>query len=270
MARLDWTARCEEGRRDELGLLAHNLNLMAERLDAAMQALEADVDEIAALSAQQREFFAAASHELKTPLTILCGQLESMQLGLGRYRDTQAVLPEALAEVARMERLVAEILTLVKLERADAWTQTPLDLSALTVEVCTALAPLAEERGMDFRCALAEGIWVRGNAALLEKAWHNIIDNALRHSPPGALVQVRLEETQFSVKNSGAHLPDGEEAALFRPFSRATRAPSAASDGSGLGLALTATILERHCLGYVLTDTGEGVVFCVWLEQNQN
>lgn len=142
MARLDWTARCEEGRRDELGLLANNLNLMAERLDAAMQALEADVDEIAALSAQQREFFAAASHELKTPLTILRGQLESMQLGLGRYRDTQAVLPEALAEVARMERLVAEILTLVKLERADAWTQTPLDLSALTVEVCTALAPL--------------------------------------------------------------------------------------------------------------------------------
>lgn len=190
MARLDWTARCEEGRRDELGLLAHNLNLMAERLDAAMQALEADVDEIAALSAQQREFFAAASHELKTPLTILRGQLESMQLGLGRYRDTQAVLPEALAEVARMERLVAEILTLVKLERADAWTQTPLDLSALTVEVCTALAPVAEERGMDFRCALAEDVWVRGNAALLEKAWHNIIDNALRHSPPGALVQV--------------------------------------------------------------------------------
>ena len=144
MARLDWTARCEEGRRDELGLLAHNLNLMAERLDAAMQALEADVDEIAALSAQQREFFAAASHELKTPLTILRGQgqLESMQLGLGRYRDPQAVLPEALAEVARMERLEAEILTLVKLERADAWTQTPLDLSALTVEVCTALAPL--------------------------------------------------------------------------------------------------------------------------------
>ena len=268
MARLDWTARCEEGRRDELGLLAHNL--MAERLDAAMQALEADVDEIAALSAQQREFFAAASHELKTPLTILRGQLESMQLGLGCYRNTQAVLPEALAEVARMERLVAEILTLVKLERADAWTQTPLDLSALTVEVCTVLAPLAEERGMDFRCALAEDVWVRGNAALLEKAWHNIIDNALRHSPPGALVQVRLEETQFSVKNSGAHLPNGEEAALFRPFSRATRAPSAVSDGSGLGLALTATILERHGLGYVLTDTGEGVVFRVWLEQNQN
>lgn len=61
-----------------------------------------------------------------------------------------------------------------------------------------------------------------------------------------------------------------DEAALFRPFSRATRAPSAASDGSGLGLALTATILERHGLGYILTDTGEGVVFRVWLEQNQN
>ena len=116
MANLDMTWGCKANRTDELGVLANSLNTMAKQLDAAMKALESanqklreDMEHITELSRQRRDFFAAASHELKTPITILKGQIESMILGIGKYKDAGTALPETLKEVENMERLVKEI-----------------------------------------------------------------------------------------------------------------------------------------------------------------
>ena len=96
MAHLDMTWDCKVNRTDELGVLANSLNTMAKRLDTAMKELESaneqlkdDMEHITELSRQRRDFFAAASHELKTPITILKGQIESMILGIGKYKDTE-------------------------------------------------------------------------------------------------------------------------------------------------------------------------------------
>ena len=101
---------CKVNRTDELGVLANSLNTMAKRLDIAMKELESaneqlkdDMEHITELSRQRRDFFAAASHELKTPITILKGQIESMILGIGKYKDPGKVLPETLKEVENME-----------------------------------------------------------------------------------------------------------------------------------------------------------------------
>ncbi len=119
MAHLDMTWDCKVNRTDELGILANSLNTMAKRLDTAMKELESaneqlreDMEQLTELSRQRRDFFAAASHELKTPITILKGQIESMILGIGKYKDTGKVLPETLKEVENMERLVKEILAI--------------------------------------------------------------------------------------------------------------------------------------------------------------
>lgn len=121
MADLDMTWACKVNRTDELGALADSLNTMAKRLDAAMKELEnanqrlrEDMEHITELSRQRRDFFAAASHELKTPITVLKGQIESMILGIGKYKDTGTALPETLKEVENMERLVREILSHLK------------------------------------------------------------------------------------------------------------------------------------------------------------
>lgn len=181
MADLDMTWECGVHRTDELGVLANSLNTMAKRLDTAMKELESaneqlreDMEHITELSRQRRDFFAAASHELKTPITILKGQIESMILGIGKYKDTGKVLPETLKEVENMERLVKEILTISKIEMDGlAGKAEPVSLPDIITKVTETLLPLAQERQITVHSQLAEDVTVSGNASLLEKTIHN-------------------------------------------------------------------------------------------------
>ena len=185
MAHLDMTWDCKVNRTDELGVLANSLNAMARQLDTAMKDLEnaneqlrQDMQHITNLSRQRRDFFAAASHELKTPITILKGQIESMILGIGKYKDREKVLPETLREVENMERLVKEILTISKIEMDGlAGKAEPLLMSDILAEVSEALLPLAQERHIAVQSQFAGDVTVSGNASLLEKAIHNILSN---------------------------------------------------------------------------------------------
>ena len=170
MAELDMSWSCDVKSSDELGVLAESLNTMARRLDAAMSSLEdanrqlrADMEQMAAMSKQRRDFFAAASHELKTPITIIKGQIEGMLMGIGRYKDVQGILPETMHEVERMEQLVAEILEITRLEMDGLAGHTgPVDFSSLTRKVVQELMPLAEERAMELGAEIPDGVTVTG------------------------------------------------------------------------------------------------------------
>ena len=138
--------------RHVLEILANSLNVMAKRLDDAMKELEGanqklkeDMEHITELSRQRRDFFAAASRELKTPITILKGQIESMILWIGKYKDTGKVLPETLKEVESMERLVKEILTISKIEM-DGLAGKAEPVPDAVTKVTETLLPLARER----------------------------------------------------------------------------------------------------------------------------
>ena len=269
MARLDMTWDCRVNRADELGILANNLNTMARRLDAAMKALESaneklreEMAHITELSRQRRDFFAAASHELKTPLTILKGQIESMILGIGKYKDAGTVLPETLKEVENMERLVKEVLTISKIEMDGLAGKTaPVPLSDTLAKVTEALLPLARERQIAVQSEIAGDVAVSGNASLLEKALHNILSNAIRHSPEGAKVLIHLTPSVLTVTNTGASIPQEDLPALFTPFYRVEKSRNKSTGGSGLGLYLVKTILELHGFQYRVENAEVGVVF---------
>ncbi len=271
MSRLDMTWRCQVNRTDELGVLADSLNVMAERLSIAMdeletanQRLQKDMEHITELARQRRDFFAAASHELKTPITILKGQIESMILGIGSYKDTAKVLPETLREVENMERLVREILAISRLEMNGlAGKREPVSLSHLLLSVSELLSPLAKEKGIAVHREIAEDVAVSGNASLLEKAVHNIISNAIRHSPKGAEVFIRLTASCLTVTNTRTAIPAQDLPQLFTPFYRVEKSRSKTTGGSGLGLYLVQTILELHGLPYQLQNAAEGVVFII-------
>ena len=117
------TWRCDTDRGDEIGVLSSSLNTMAARLQSTMEELEManqqltkDVKKFKMLEEQHRNFFAAVSHELKTPLTILKGQLENMILGFGDYQNHDKYLPQALKSAEDIEYLVKEILSITKME----------------------------------------------------------------------------------------------------------------------------------------------------------
>ena len=249
------------------------MNTMAKRLDAAMKELEnaneqlrKDMEHITELSRQRRDFFAAASHELKTPITILKGQIESMILGIGKYKDTGKVLPETLKEVENMERLVKEILTISKIEMDGLAGKAELvPLTDTLAKVMETLLPLAQERQITVHSQLAEDVTVSGNASLLEKAIHNILSNGIRHSPEGAEVFIHLTPSVLTVTNTGTSIPEEDLPVLFTPFYRVEKSRNKSTGGSGLGLYLVKTILELHGIPHSIVNTENGVQFTAFL-----
>lgn len=277
MADLDLTYDCPTNRTDEIGVLSNNLSAMARKLDGALKDLESangrlceDMARIAAMSEQRSDFFAAASHELKTPITILKGQIESMILGIGRFRDTKQVLPDTLREVENMERLVKEILTISRIEiEGLSEKQETVSLSRALEKVTALLAPLAEERQIAISKSITPEVTVHANPSLLEKVLHNILSNAIRHSPDRAQVSVRLGTDCLEVSNSGVTIPEEDIPSLFTPFYRVEKSRNKATGGSGLGLYLVKTILQLHGLPYSLENHEDGVRFTIHLNQNE-
>ena len=271
MAHLDMTWDCRVNRSDELGVLADSLNTMAKRLNTAMKELEnaneqlrEDVEHITELSRQRRNFFAAASHELKTPITILKGQIESMILGIGKYKDTGKMLPETLKEVENIERLVKEILTISKIEMDGLAGKTgSVPLPDILTKVTEMLLPLAQERQITVHSQFAGNVTVSGNISLLEKAIHNILSNAIRHSPKRADVFIHLSPSVLTVTNTGISIPEEDLPVLFTPFYRVEKSRNKTTGGSGLGLYLVRTILELHGFEYRVENTKTGVCFSI-------
>lgn len=273
MAQMDMTWRCELNRTDELGILADSLNTMSERLSAAMGELELtnrrlkqEVETVNAMEKQRRDFFAAASHELKTPITVLKGQIESMIYGIGRYKDTQAVLPEALKEIENMEKLTREILSVTKLEIAEVHKRENIPLHEILKNTVQLLAPLAEEKETEISGDIKE-VWITGNGSMLRRAVHNILSNALLHSPRGSEVSFSLDRNRLRVVNTNVTLPDEMIPHLFDPFYRVEKSRSRATGGSGLGLYLVKTVLDLHNIPCSLSNGDNCVIFTAELLQ---
>ena len=271
MAELDFHWVCGERRRDEIGKLGRSLDRLACRLDAALtdlesanRALQGEVERERELDRQRMAFFNAASHELKTPVTILKGQLSGMLEGVGVYRDRDRYLLRSLQVTGRMEVLVREMLAISRMESGAAeLKRAPVELAALLERQLALDAPLLEQRGQRLVRALAPGVTVLGDASLLGKAVGNLLSNAALHSPEKAEIRVwcgRLDgRPALRVENTGAQISKEALPHLFEAFYRAEGSRNRASGGSGLGLYLVRAILDRHGAACTLENTKDGV-----------
>ena len=276
MAELDFQWKCGETRRDEIGALGRSLDEMAERLSAALAELEeanaalrGDMERARELERQRLAFFSAASHELKTPVTILKGQLSGMLDGVGVYRDREKYLARSLQVAGRMEALVGELLAVSRMESDGASRREAVELSALTAEKLAQDAELLEQRGMTAVEALEPGLLVEGERALLGRAVENLLSNAALYSPEGAEIRVtaaaRGAWAVLTVENTGARIPAEALPHLFEAFYRAEPSRSRATGGSGLGLYLVRMIVERHGGTCRIENSADGVRFTALL-----
>ena len=271
MAELDFHWVCGERRRDEIGKLGRSLDRLACRLDAALtdlesanRALQGEVERERELDRQRMAFFNAASHELKTPVTILKGQLSGMLEGVGVYRDRDRYLLRSLQVTGRMEALVREMLAISRMESGAAeLKRAPVELAALLERQLALDAPLLEQRGQRLVRALAPGVTVLGDASLLGKAVGNLLSNAALHSPEKAEIRVwcgRLDgRPALRGENTGAQISKEALPPLLEGFYRAEGSRNRASGGSGLGLYLVRAILDRHGAACTLENTKDGV-----------
>lgn len=271
MTELDMTWRCDTGRKDEIGVLSSSLNTMAARLQSAMEELETanhqltkDVKKFQKMEEQHRNFFAAVSHELKTPLTILKGQLENMILGFGDYQNHGKYLPQALKSAEDIEDLVKEILSITKMETMNIGnSMETLLVSDLVGKIVIDVQPLADEKEIFIYQNIPDDVCVSVNRNLFSKALSNIIGNAIRHSKTEAKVYVDFDKDTDTliVENTGAFLNEENLENMFTPFYRVDKSRSKTTGGSGLGLYIVKTILDLHGMGYKISNTEKGVAF---------
>ena len=274
MAGLDFDWRCSESRADEIGALGHSLNELSDRLSAALTdlqtanaALQRDIDRERELERQRLAFFAAASHELKTPVTILKGQLSGMLDGIDVYQDRDTYLARALQVTGRMEGLVQEILTVSRMESQDfALHPQPVALDELAGRQLALYAELIEQKGLRLETALSPAP-VTADPALLGKALDNLLSNAAFYAPEGARVAVTTGTEDgaavLTVENTGSHIPEEALPHIFEAFYRAEASRNRRTGGSGLGLYIVRMILDRHGAACQAENTAGGVRFTV-------
>lgn len=275
LAGLDFDARWTGKRRDEIGLLGESLNALSDnlsdklqKLNAANEALAADIEKEKKMEKQRLAFFAAASHELKTPVTILKGQLSGMLAQVGVYRDREKYLARSLEVTGRMENLIREILLISRLESGGAqMAMEQVDMSALADAQLQLDREVMEARGLLVEQSISPGVILHGNKGLLQNAIDNVYMNAALYSPPGARVRVALAENALTVENTGVHLPEEALPQLFTPFFRVEASRSRRLGGSGLGLYVVRCILSLHNVSCAMENTEEGVRFTAQFPQ---
>jgi two-component system, OmpR family, sensor kinase len=239
---------------DEVAELAATLEQMLRSLDAARAEREAAMS-------KQREFVADASHELRTPLTSILANLELLQGSLRRGQPEElAMVDSALRSSNRMRRLVADLLLLARADAGRIGARTRCDLAQLAGDAAVEVAPTVGDR--ELRVDNPRPLPVTGNPDELHRMVLNLLDNAVRHTPPGATIELRLRgdgaDAIVEVADDGPGIPAGLRDQIFDRFVRGEGpADTAVGGGSGLGLAIVRAVATSHG-GEVEVDEPEG------------
>jgi signal transduction histidine kinase len=226
---------------DEVGELARTLEQMLRSLDAARAERETALR-------KQREFVADASHELRTPLTSILANLELLQTALTDPADEEerAMVDSALRSSGRMSRLVGDLLLLARADAGRIAARTRCDLAELASNAAAEVAPTIGER--ELRIDNGRPLPVDGNPDELHRMVLNLLDNAVRHTPPGSAIELRLHaaggKAVVEVADDGPGIPPELREQIFDRGEGP--ADTAVGGGSGLGLAIVRAVAASH------------------------
>ncbi|MDP1737110.1 MAG: HAMP domain-containing sensor histidine kinase [Caulobacter sp.] len=236
------------GARDEYDELAGGLNEMLDRLERSMGGLRHAGDAIA--------------HDLRSPLTRLRARMEAalieVEAGKG---DPKQALVQALDDADNVLTTFNAVLAIARLQAAgSAPDQTLFDPGQLAADMAELYEPLCEDKGLDFKAELVPRLTVKAARPILAQALANVIDNAIKYTPPGGAVMIRVRrrssgEIEFSVTDNGPGVPLDDRNRVVQRFVRLENSRN--EPGSGLGLSLVAAVAEAHG-GRLELDEGPG------------
>lgn len=277
MAEQDFDWYCPDERDDEIGRLAKSLNKLSDELSAALEKLSDKnlylKNEITLEKERERRrmlFFSGVSHELKTPISVVIGQIEGMRSGIGVYKDRDKYLEKCSNTLNELVSFINEILLVSHIDMGDMDAQEIVKIDSILDEEIAFYDGLITEKNIELEYEVPDNVDFRGNEQLLKKALGNILGNAFKYTPEGGKVSVRLEsqkeaenksgKVNLTITNSPAHIDEQHLPHLFEAF---YRADTSNKDGSGLGLYITGMVLEMFGAEYKIENTEDGVKFKV-------
>jgi len=243
-------------KRDELGGLAVTINELLERLENSFQ--------------EQRRFIADASHELRTPLAVLRGETEvslSQSRSIDEYKASLNLIKD---EAERLSRIVEDLFVLAR-QPADrrAVRRQPVRLDQIVAECGRAAQVLAAQKDLKLRVDSGTALSLSGDDELLQRMILNLLDNAVKYTPPRGEISVELLATngdaRLTVRDNGIGIPAKDQPHVFDRFYRVDKARSRALGGAGLGLSIARQIAEAHGGTVSVESDAGGSVFTVEL-----
>jgi heavy metal sensor kinase len=239
---------------DELERLSISLNHMISRLEDALRG--------------SKQFVADASHELRTPLTVMRGELESLAQDGRLARETREALGSVLEEVERLAEIVESLFALSRLDAGEANAWQRFDLGELAATTAEQMSLLATDKNIRVACESATGVVVRGDRARLKQVIVNLLDNAIKYTPQGGRVTLRVRsegtDAVLDVSDTGIGIPAEALPHVFKRFFRVDGSRSREQGGAGLGLSIVKSICAAHGADVeVLSTPGQGSTFRV-------
>ena len=221
----------------ELATLAASFNELLSRLDQSFESM--------------RRFVADASHELRTPISVIRGEADvalSHERSASEYRESLAII---LDESRRLSRLVDDLLNLARADSGRVTLQAQdFYLNDLLADCCRSAQALANARGVALACHAGGDAPLHGDEELVRRMVMNLLDNAIRYTPPGGKVHATLEEDgsafRLRISDTGRGIPPEAAQRIFERFYRVDEARSRQDGGFGLGLAIVKWIAEAH------------------------
>lgn len=242
---------------DEIGQLARTFNAMLDRIDNAFR--------------RERQFTSDVSHELRTPLGFLKTQLSLARSKPRSASDLLAMLAEMETDVDRMTRLIEQMLTLARTENQDLPEKHVVRLEDVLHALAQQYHQQAESQHVQFVLDIPADVSFEINGAppLIHQVFVNLLDNALRYTPPQGTIQLRLrkhwQQIEVVVADNGQGIAPEHLPHIFERFYRVDSARTRASGGSGLGLAITRAIVRAHGGEIqIVSEPGVGTTFTIY------
>lgn len=226
---------------------------------------------------RRKDFVATISHELKTPITIISGQLEGMIYNIGKYKDRDTYLKKSYESTQELKDLVNEMMEISKCEilEKDLYFKK-VNLSKLLYKLVNRQVFLIEEKNMKTELNIEDDIFIKCDEERITKAINNIINNAIKYSPDNENIIIRLytknnksakrnitKKIYLEIENTGTKIEGKYLNEIFKPFFRIEKSRSRKTGGSGLGLYLVSQILNNHGFAYKLSNNDNSVVFTI-------
>lgn len=245
------------GSKDEIGELAKTFNDMISRIERSFK--------------QIKQFSSDTSHELKTPLAAIRGEIE-VALRKERERgEYKKILKSALEEIDKLQKIIDSLLLLAQMDSQNIkFSFKEIQLDEILLEAFEEIATLAKKKSLSLILKRVDQVGIKGDETLIKRLFVNLIDNAIKYTQEGGKVEIALKKegdsVRFTVEDTGIGIPPNKTPYIFDRFYRVDKARSRETGGCGLGLALAKWIAETHKGKIeVKSKVGEGSTFIVFL-----